>query len=68
MILHRLKHVPKVIAGEVAGVSVAVVDRSEVATVVTATPAELLTEDECIEFAGALLEAASVIRQSRERG
>ena len=43
--LAPLAHVPRCVAGQVAGLAVAVVDGSDVATIVTATLAELLTAE-----------------------
>lgn len=57
--LAPLAHVPRAVAGQVAGL--AVVDRSDVATVVLASPAELLTAEECRRAAEMLSEAAAML-------
>lgn len=59
--LAPLAHVPRCVAGQVAGLAVAVVDRSDVATVVLASPAELLTAEECLLAAEMLTEAARML-------
>ena len=61
MPLAPLAHVPRCVAAQVAGLSVAVVDGAEVATVVTATLAELLTAEECLRAAALLSEAARML-------
>lgn len=59
--LQRIPNVPGGSAGSVGGVSVAIVDGGDMATVVTALPAELLTAAECRRAAALLLEAADAL-------
>ena len=63
-VLAPLPHVPRCVAAQVAGLAVAVVDRSDVATVVLASPAELLTADECRRAAELLSAAAAVLEMA----
>ena len=63
--LAPLANVPRCVAAQVAGLSVAVVDGAEVATVVTATLAELLTAEECRRAAEMLQEAAAVLQATQ---
>lgn len=62
--LAPLANVPRALAGQVAGLSVALVDGAEVVTVVLAGPAELLTPDECRAAAALLIEAADKARRT----
>ncbi len=59
--LARQPTVSHVVAGQVAGVSVALVDGAELATIVTAGPAEVLTAQQCRRVAAMLLQAASAM-------
>ena len=63
--LAPMAHVPRAVAGQVAGLSVALCDGTEAATVVLSRPAELLTEAECIEAAALFLEAAERLQTAR---
>ena len=60
--LRPLEHIPRAMAGQVAGVSVALVDDAGAVTVVLASQAELLTADECDAVAELLTQAGGLLR------